>query len=326
MADGPGPSASAVTEAAADEQPWLAILNPAAGNARSHRSWPLIEQALRTAGVRFDTVPTRSPRSGQAIAATAVREGRRRLLVAGGDGSVHDVINGIFAATEAGALTAPVTLGAIPLGTGNDWARSLGMPRAPDEIAAVVRRNRLMTHDVGRIDFSSTHCWFINVAGAGFDAHVIARLPARLPSRLTYIMGALGALLDYRAPHFEIETTMQDAGHHASTRVQGRHLLVFVANGRYCGHRMDIAPTALPDDGIFEVVAIAEVSLAEALLKLPKLYRGTLAGDPVMRHERGSIVHIGSVPSAPVEADGQLVGATPATFSVLPKALRVLVP
>lgn len=306
---------------------WLVIVNPAAGNARGHSTWRAVADAMHAAGIAFEEVSTSAARAGQVIAAAAVHEGHRRLLVAGGDGSVHDVVNGIFEAIEAGADAAPVSLGVIPLGTGNDWARSLNMPRTPGEIVALVRNDRCVAHDVGRIDFGTRHCWFINVAGAGLDGHVIERLPRRIRSRLAYLAGAMRALRDYRAPLFEIDA--RPLGHGGATpdaTLRGRFLLTFVANGRYCGHRMDIAPDAIRDDGLFEIVAIDAVGLGTVFRKLVKLYRGTLLADPIVHHARGASVRITCSPAVPVEADGQFVGVTPAEFTVLPGALRVLVP
>jgi YegS/Rv2252/BmrU family lipid kinase len=259
-----------------------------------------------------------------------VRAGRRRLLVAGGDGSVHDVVNGLRAAADFSPSPSPVTLGVLPLGTGNDWARSLRMPTDRVELAAVVRRGRVAALDLGRIDFparggeaGTPTCWFVNVAGAGFDAHVIQRLPTPLPSGIAYLAGALGSLARYRSPAFQIriESAAVDVA-----RLDGRFLLAFVANGRYCGHRMKVAPAAMLDDGLLDVVTIDEVGLPGALARLAKLYRGTLLGDPLVRHRQGSCVRIDADPAAVVEADGQIVGRTPAIFSVLPRSLQVLVP
>lgn len=325
-----GVSAPAGSGGPSLDQPWLAVVNPVAGGARRQRAWRRIERALRAAGVRLETVTTSRPREGREVAAAAVRAGRRRLLVAGGDGSVHDVVNGLCAAAGPAPSSCPVTLGVLPLGTGNDWARSLRMPADHVELAAVVSRGRVAALDLGRIDFlergdaaGTATCWFVNVAGAGFDAYVIERLPAPLPSGVAYLAGALARLARYRSPAFRIhiESAAADA-----SRLDGRFLLAFVANGRYCGRRMKVAPAAMLDDGLLDVVTIDEVGLPGALARLAKLYRGTLLADPLVRHRLGSRVRIDAEPAAVVEADGQIVGRTPAIFSVLPRALHVLVP
>ena len=181
-----------------------------------------------------------------------------------------------------------------------------------------------MSHDVGRIDFESLDgtaaqtCWFINVAGAGFDAHVIERMPARTPSRFAYLTGALRELARYRSPAFRL--TADDDRDAAARRL----LLAFVANGQYCGGRMHVAPTARQDDGAFDLVTIADVGLLRALPKLAKLYGGNLLRDPLVQHRLVARMRIDAEPAAGIEADGQFVGRTPAVISVEPGALRTL--
>jgi YegS/Rv2252/BmrU family lipid kinase len=315
----------------AANEPWLVIVNPAAGRSRRDvRAWRAIEQALRQAELAYDIEWTTRPGDGARIAAEAWLRGHRRLLVAGGDGSMHDVVNGLMRARHAHSHSAPAapsctpTVVPLPLGTGNDWSRSLALPSDPAALAAIVRRDQAVSHDVGRIDFGNSGetgaqtCWFINVAGAGFDAHVIERMPARTPSRFAYLIGALRELARYGSPAFRL--TADDDREAASSRL----LLAFVANGRYCGGRMLVAPTARQDDGAFDLVTIDDVGLLRALPKLAKLYAGNLLRDPLVRHRLVTSVRIDAEPAAGIEADGQFVGRTPAVISVEPGALRTL--
>jgi len=297
---------------------WLAIVNPLAGRSRGHL-WQAVEQALSDAGVPVDVEYTKEPHDGERIAHRGLLSGRRHVLVVGGDGSVHDVVNGLM---RAGSLHSEVTLAVVPLGTGNDWARSLGMDLRPRELAAAIVAGRTMQHDVGVIDFPKTsppkRRWFVNVAGTGFDAYVISRLPDHVPSALAYLWGALTGLLSYRAPRFTIQVEGQI--------IYRRLLLAFVANAQACGNGMRVAPVARVDDGLLDLVTINEVGALRALLKIAKLYRGTIHCDPIVRHIRTASVRIDAKPETDVEAEGQIVGRTPVVFSVLPDALRVVVP
>jgi YegS/Rv2252/BmrU family lipid kinase len=303
---------------ATDAAPWLAIVNPESGRPDGGARWRAIERALREAGVPFDAVRTQHAGHATALARQAAGGGCRRLLVVGGDGSVNEVLQGVM---DAGlADTGELTLALAPHGMGNDWARSLGLPLDPRAIARVVAAGHTLRHDVGAIDFpgaaGSPRRWFINVAGAGYDADVTARVPRPVPSAFTYLRLALDGLATYRAPEFRITADGQT--------IEGRLLLAFVANGRYCGNRMHVAPTARVDDGLLDVVAVRELSLLQALPKLAKLFGGSLLGDPAVRHLRAARVRIETDPPAIVQADGQLFERTPAEFSVLPAALRVV--
>jgi YegS/Rv2252/BmrU family lipid kinase len=274
---------------------------------------------MRESGLDFEAVETQRPHHGEALARRAVRDGYRHFLAIGGDGSINDIVHGLM---EAGlADTRELTLAVAPLGTGNDWARSLGVPREPQAIARMLAAGRTLLHDIGRIEFEvpdSPNRWFINVAGAGFDAHVIAGLPRPIPSAWAYLRGALAGLASYRSPRFTIDADGES--------LEGRMLLALVANARYCGHRMHVAPEARIDDGLLDLVTVEDLSLLRVLPKLPKLYDGRILGDPAVRHRRVQRVRIDADRSVSLQADGQLLGRTPATISLRPRALRVVVP
>jgi YegS/Rv2252/BmrU family lipid kinase len=298
---------------------WLVIVNPASGRPDGGAGWRAIESALRGAGVFFDVIHTEQPGHGAEIASAALLQGRRHIAVAGGDGSVNEVVHGIM---DAGlADTREVTLAVIPTGTGNDWARTLGITRRPADIARAIAGGRTMLHDVGAIDLPGrdpVRRWFINVAGAGYDAYVTERVPRPVPSAFTYLRIALEGLARYRAPHFRITADGET--------IEGPLLLAFVANAQYCGNRMHVVPTARTDDGLLDVLAVRELSLLAVWPKLVKLYLGRILGDRAVRHLRAGRVRIEAEPPAVIQADGQIVGATPAEFSLLTQALRVIVP
>jgi diacylglycerol kinase (ATP) len=324
------------TDPTADEGTrWLVIANPAAGRAGPNsRAWRRLERALRAAGIAYDVEWTRAQGDGTRIAADARRRGDHRFLVAGGDGSLHDIVNGLLrAGPAAGRESADPTPTVVPLalGTGNDWSRSLALPRDPDALAALILRNAVVAHDAGRIDLLSPAGairdtqFFLNVAGAGFDAHVIERMPARTPSRLAYLSGALRELARYRSPVFSLDFELPDEdGTNRAATAQGRYLLAFIANGRYCGGGMHVAPGARLDDGRFDIVTIEALSLWQALPKLARLYTGALLRDPAVRRNVVTRVTVDADPAAGIEADGQFVGHTPAVFSVEGGVLRTL--
>lgn len=295
-------------------------MNPASGRPGRGVSWSMVEQALVDASVSFDAAHTRHAGHGSELARAALADGCRHLVAVGGDGSVNEVVQGIM---NAGACdTRDITLAVAPTGTGNDWARSLGIGRSPQAIARAIAACRTMLHDVGAIDFPGRDLprrWFINVAGAGYDAFVTQRVPRPVPSASTYLGIALRSLAEYRAPRFTITL---DRG----PPLAGPMLLAFVANARYCGNRMHVAPTALMDDGLLDVVAVRELSLLQVLPKLVKLYGGSILRDRAVTHRRAPRVRIDTTPPSAIQADGQIVGETPAEFSLLARALRVVRP
>ena len=299
---------------------WLAILNPASGRGRAARFWKRLRPELAAAGAACDFVPSASPGDGSAIARSAVLEGRRHILIVGGDGSASDVVNGVM---DAGLSSGdPVTLAIAPCGTGNDWARGLGMPRRPRAIARAIARGQCVAHDVGLLEWGATgeapagRRWFVNVGGAGFDAWVLSRIGSAVASRLTYVSAAVRGLPGYRPAQFTLLAESEDWA--------GPLLTVFVAIGPYCGGGMHVAPGARADDGLFDVVAIRHPGMAGLLRRLPKLYSGALLRDPLVRHRRVASLRIESTPPGGVQLDGHVITATPAHFRCQRAAIRVV--
>jgi YegS/Rv2252/BmrU family lipid kinase len=297
---------------------WFVVVNPASGSGRSLRGWRALEAALRVEGLGFEAVVTREAGEGERLARDAVGSGFRRLLAVGGDGTLHEVLNGALAVS--GLDSRELVLAVAPFGTGNDWARGRGVPREPLALARGLAAARTARCDLGRIEFTGALAGpprhFINVAGAGIDAEVLAALPTGPARRGAYLLGVLRALCSFRPSEFVL---LADA--HSE---QGPRLLVLAANGAYCGNGMRLAPQAAPDDGLLDVVTVEPLPLLAALRRLPRLFDGRLAGEPWVRYRRVACLEMQAVPPATIEADGQLVGTTPARVRVLPGAVSVL--
>jgi diacylglycerol kinase (ATP) len=312
-----------MTSGHVDPRRWIAILNPAAGRGRARARWPALAGQLAAAGVPFDLRETSRDGDATLIAREAVRRGGRRFLVVGGDGTLHEVVNGLLGSD------ARCTLAVAPFGTGNDWARGLGVPADPSRLALTIARGRVRALDAGRVEFATADGtdsrYFLNVAGAGYDAWVLERLPAAGPRSLAYLVGLLRGLWEYRSPRFELAAG--DGGARAGRfPVSAPLFAAFAAVGPYCGGGMRMAPAADPADGLLDLVAIPYMTPWETLRRLPKLYSGSLHEDPLVKFGRSTALTIAASPAARVEADGQLLGHTPARIELLPGAIDAIVP
>ncbi len=299
-----------------DASPWLAILNPAARGGLAGRRWPALAAALRAHRVRFELVVTRAPGEATSLAADGLRRGHDRLLAVGGDGTLHEVLNGLLPGGRR------ATLAVAPFGTGNDWARGRGIPRRAWQLAALLAAPRLLGHDVGVVEFAGVagreRRHFLNVAGVGYDAYVIERLSPRGPRALAYLAALAAGLVRYRAPRVRVEADGWSR--------EAQLFVAFAALGRYCGGGMQFAPRALPADGLLDVVTIDHLGALAALARLPRIYSGGVLRDPAVRWRQSARVAIATDVPARVEADGQLLGHTPVTAWILPAAIDVVVP
>lgn len=296
---------------------WLVVANPISGRGRAMHHRHEIEAVLLRHGLEFSLEISARPWHTAELVQAAIARGCRHILVVGGDGTANEAVNGIFG--QRAVATADITLGVLPIGTGNDWARTHRIPKDYAAVAALMVRGACRLHDVGVADFAERGVrHFINVAGIGFDAHVVEGLPDRTLGPLAYLAGLAKGLLTFRPVRLALDT--------GGRKFSGTYFDVFVCIGRYCGSGMTVAPQAEVDDGLFDITLIDELSRLEVLKSLRRLFDGTLLTHPKVRALREAEAAVDSPAPLPVEADGELIGRTPVRFAILPRALRVIVP
>jgi len=298
---------------------WFVVVNPASGAGRAGRRWPALARALLAAGVQFEAAITSHPGHATGLVGDALKRGFRHMLAVGGDGVLHEALNGVM--RQGDVAPSGVCLGAAPLGSGNDWARAQRIPTDAAGTARCVAAGRAVLQDIGRLDFpladpDGRSCHFINVAGAGLDGYVLERLPRHVPRRVAYLVGVLRSLATFRAPVVDL-----DADRHGRRE---RLLLAMLALGPYCGGGMRLAPMASTDDGMLDLLAVRPLRLPAELLKLRRLFDGRLPEESFARYDRVRDVRITADPPAIVQADGQIVGRTPCLATLLPRAILTL--
>jgi diacylglycerol kinase (ATP) len=293
---------------------WTAVINPAAGRDRGRRSVPRIRAALEASPLRVTVHVSTSAADALAIA-RAARAAGHGLVACGGDGTVRDLA-GVCADTDG-------VLAVVPTGSGNDFARQLGIPRGDlDAAVALVEQGRERVVDLGRARASDgAWAWFTTAANAGFDAEANrwANTVTWTHGNPLYVLAVLRTLRKYRPSRLQVTVD----GH---ARVMAAWL-VAVANTRTYASGMMIAPDAAVDDGRLDVCVVGDVPRAEFLGTFPSVYRGGHVHHPMVTMRRGTKVTIASDdPTGPLElwASGERVGPLPAEVTVVPGALRVV--
>jgi YegS/Rv2252/BmrU family lipid kinase len=308
----------------------LIIVNPASAGGATGRAWPGLASEVRRHFGAFAVAFT--GRGGEAadIAEREARAGRRFIIACGGDGTISEVANGILRAGVGAEL------GVLPSGTGGDFRRTLGVPARGSDAARHLREGETRTADAGRVTFADGRGgeesrFFVNVASFGMGGDVIKRVKARegLPAGAARLLGgkasfaaaALHAALTFEKPSVRVSL---DGGPESRMTVAN----FCVANARFFGGGMKIAPAAKLDDGLLDVVAVGDVSALTVLANSYRLYLGTHLGMQEVRHAHARRVRADSASGEVVklEADGEIVGRLPAEFEILPGALRVRCP
>jgi len=291
------------------------LVNPASANGSTGRKWPVLARRAAELGLRGDALMSERPGHLSDLTAEAVRAGATQLVVVGGDGTVHEVVNGLL-----GAGGHAVELAVLSRGTGTDFARSLGLPRKVDEDIRVALHGRVQTIDAGLATFHHGKAWFANFAGAGISG-AIAR-DANASSK------ALGGKASFMVSTVKVFARWKSAGVEAlvggETR-QGQMFEIVAMNGRYAAGGMKIAPDAAMDDGLLDAVLFGDVTKLDFMTTFPKIYSGRHLAHPKIELVRGAAVSVQSDPPLPVVLDGEQPGTTPARFEIVPGALRVRV-
>ena len=253
--------------------------------------------------------------------ARAAGDGAEQVVAVGGDGTLNEVANGLLA-LEAERPE----LAVIPFGTGMDFARSHGIPRKLDAAVEVALHGAVATIDAGRVryrawDGAEGEAYFANIASAGMSGAVARRAnetTKALGGRVSFFAALVRVFAGWRNTELDVEV--------AGQRRSGKITNLIVANGRYQGGGMLIAPESVPDDGLFDVLVIGDITKRDFLLNVGKIYRGTHLTHPKIELLRGARVSVDGLVPVPIELDGEQPGTTPASFEVVPAALRLRVP
>jgi diacylglycerol kinase (ATP) len=240
-------------------------------------------------------------------------------VAVGGDGTVHEIVNGIAGRTG-------VDLAIVPRGTGRDFVRTYGIPRKLGDALRTARDGPIREIDLGLARFRSwqgeaAEAYFANIASAGMSGAIAKRANETskvLGGKASYFWSTFAVFTRWRTSEISVRVG-------AETRRARMHDVV-VANGRYFGGGMMICPSAEPDDGVFDVLLIGNLTKRDLLLTLPKTYRGRHLPHPKAELLRGSSVEIETAEPLPVELDGEQPGTTPVQFELVPRALRLRVP
>lgn len=296
------------------------ILNPASASGSGARSAPKVEAALKERGIEFSLHRTERPGHGEELARQAASSGTASVLAVGGDGTIHEVANGLL--SVEGPLP---SLGVIPLGTGNDFYRMVGAPKGIAAALDTLQEGYAHPFDVGRVRFGDSERHFVNLLGIGIDVAVLERREGvrRLSGLAQYLAALAGAL-----------RTFKPVSAHASfdegAAIEGRTMIAAVTVGPSIGGGFILNPGATPDDGKLDMCWIGALNLMQVLRVVPKVIKGTHGGHEAVELRRFASAEL-AAPNGEVlafELDGEVVRerATRLQIDVVPGRLRVFVP
>lgn len=303
---------------------WFVIVNPVAGSGRGLIDFPQISRLLRNDDIRHDAVFTEHKHHATELTVTAANQGYRRIIVIGGDGTLNEVVNGLF--IQKAVEPREMLLAVIAVGTGNDWVRTFGIPQHYSEAIRAIREERSFLQDVGTVTYTESHYtqtrYMANVAGLGFDAHVISTFNhlkiKGYKGGWMYLYSILKSYFRYKSSGARIWV---------DDEVVFNDLMFSLAIGicKYNGGGVQQLPNALADDGLLDLTIIRPVHWWHIVFRLKKLFNGDIYQIGHVIHAQGRKVRIEAAPSIQLETDGELMGGTPVEVNIRQRAIRVVV-
>ncbi|MGH7461184.1 MAG: diacylglycerol/lipid kinase family protein [Longimicrobiales bacterium] len=300
-------------------KPVCVVLNPVSGGGAGARCRPEIEQELSARGVKFELVETPASGTAVSLARERARRGAQVIVAAGGDGTVHDVVNGIMQAAPDGSCA----LGLIPVGTGNDFVKVVPGTRQRRLAYDTIARGHTERYDVGRVRWDNSEEYFINGMGTGIDVEVVRQLKRvpQLPGPLKYLLALLRALVRFRPVALRARLDEH--------QLEQRIMIIALGNGTCQGGGFYLAPDASPQDGLFDACVVDRLSPRGILQVLPRIMRGTQRGHPAVLMRTTRTARFEATDGRPLffHLDGELrepAGLRALDIDVLPAALPVL--
>lgn len=303
---------------------WTIIHNPEASSGKSAKLWPQIKAQLDELGLSYRHFPTTRPGHATELARSSILSGARHILAIGGDGTANEVANGILNQEEVPSLD--ILMAQIPVGTGNDWGRTIGIPSKWEAAVQALKGNNSIVQDVGIVEYEdegqSMRRFFVNIGGMGFDAFVgLAANEKKAQGKggaMGYVSALISSLVKWKSRPLKY---FVDGEFIAETDV----FSLVVGICKYNGGGMKQCPEAIYDDGLLDLTIIHDLPKLKVVRNVPALFNGKFIKNKEVFLFRGKEIRLESQAGNPLEVDGEVIGEGPATFSLRPKALRVLV-
>lgn len=305
-----------------EHKDWVLILNPHAGGGKGAKDQSRIINHLKKNGFEFETFVSGFPKHIVSLTKNAIKNGHRKIIMAGGDGSLNEVVNGIFSQTEVPPEV--ITVAMIPVGTGNDWIKTFGIPNNYKKAVTRIIKGKTIRQDVGKISYeekgSPAVCFFANMAGFGFDA-MVAEKANTLKNKgrsgiLVYLQSLIASFIQFQIAKTRIVIDNEEINE-----------LIFSASigiGKYNGGGMMQAPGAVPNNGEFQVTVIRKIGILGILRNIVGLYDGSFVKDRRVSTHPAKHIKITSERSIAGEADGEILGNHSFEIEIIPQKLNVV--
>ncbi len=295
---------------------WFVIINPTSGNGSGKHKWPIIERLLKNNGFDFDFAFTEYENHSFHLVQEAIRKRISKIICVGGDGTLHNIVNGIISQSKMSSKD--IAVGMIPVGTGNDWIKSHCIPNNIEKAFQIILKGTLKTQDLGKIEFLNENkkpIYFNNLAGIGFDGLVVSKVyKYKRFGAISYLIGAVLGLFSFK--DFSCSVQIKDQ------TIKSKSLMVLAGLCQYSGGGMQLTKDPDPFDGLLDISIIQDISKMQIVANLVDLFNGKIVNHKKLISLKSDYVQVNVQDNTKpfVEADGELIGTGSIKISLVPRA------
>ena len=297
---------------------WFIIANPIAGNQKFSKQWKEIQQLLNSKNIDYSFVFTQFSKHEIELVQNAIQQGFRNIISVGGDGTLHNIVNGVM--MQRYVKSSDITIAVLPIGTGNDWIKTYNIPNNIKKAIDIISERKTILQDIGQIEIATGKIsYFNNVAGLGYDGYIAKKLQElkRLGS-ISYLIAGIYGFLFYKKSIFKIEMNQ--------TIIETTCLMTMVSICKFSGGGMQFSKKGDPIDGLFDITIVKNITLLDLILNIKKLYNGKIVAHPKVATYKTNKIIVDPQNLKPfIQADGELIGTGTATFSLIEKGIHFVI-
>jgi len=296
---------------------WFIIANPTSGNRNFSKQWKEIQQLLNNKKIDFSFAFTKFSKHEIELVDTAIQQGFRNIISIGGDGTLHNVVNGIM--TQRYAKTSDITIGVIPQGTGNDWIKSYNIPNNVKKAIEIIHKKNIILQDIGVLETDNSTVFFNNVAGLGYDGYIVNKLKTlKSFGSLAYILSGIAGLLFYKKTVFKIIFN--------DKILETNCLMTVFGICKFSGGGMQFTKNVNSTDGFLDVTIAKNLTIFDLILNLPKLYSGKIVDHKKLETFKTKAIRVVPKTAKPfIQADGEVIGTGEVQVKIIEKAINFVV-
>jgi len=297
---------------------WFIIANPIAGNQKFSKQWKEIQQLLNSKNIDYSFVFSQFSKHEIELVQNAIQQGFRNIISVGGDGTLHNIVNGVM--MQRYVKSSDITIAVLPIGTGNDWIKTYNIPNNIKKAIDIISERKTILQDIGQIEITTGKIsYFNNVAGLGYDGYIAKKLQElKRLGPISYLIAGIYGFLFYKKSIFKV--TMNQI------IIESTCLMTMVSICKFSGGGMQFSKKGDPIDGLFDITIAKNITLLDLILNIKKLYNGKIVAHPKIATYKTNKIIVDPQNSKPfIQADGELIGTGTATFSLIEKGIHFVI-